>query len=175
MKANEGELYRFLEGSDKKFVIPVYQRAYSWKKDQCELLFNDLMETYEKGFKIHFFGGIVFLVNSLGGATEYIIIDGQQRITTLTLLLIYLLKNYGELEDFPVGKIEDLICSDHYGQKLFNLSIPERNECMKCLFEDGFYSLKDTDSVSVVNLVERYNDICECMPLNPHLTTSLAV
>ena len=47
MIANEGYLVRFLDGGDKKFIIPVYQRNYSWKKSNCELLFKDLIGVYK--------------------------------------------------------------------------------------------------------------------------------
>lgn len=54
MKASESCMYRFLDGADKKFIIPVYQRPYSWKKSNCKELFNDLMEVYKKAMKIIF-------------------------------------------------------------------------------------------------------------------------
>ncbi len=46
MNAKENYIVRLLDGTDKKFIIPVYQRPYSWKKANCELLFKDLMEVY---------------------------------------------------------------------------------------------------------------------------------
>ncbi len=93
MIAKEGYIVRFLDGSDKKFVIPVYQRPYSWKKANCELLIKDLLEVYKRGYKSHFFGSIVYVENDIGGCNEYIIIDGQQRITTVSLLLLAI-RNY---------------------------------------------------------------------------------
>ena len=59
MIAKEGYIVRFLDGSDKKFVIPVYQRPYSWKKSNCELLIKDLLEVYNRGYKSHFCGRII--------------------------------------------------------------------------------------------------------------------
>lgn len=93
MKANESHIYRFLDGSDKKFIIPVYQRPYSWKKQNCELLFNDLLDVYKKSYETHFFGGIVYVSYENAGLNEYIIIDGQQRITTVSILLLAI-RNY---------------------------------------------------------------------------------
>ncbi len=47
MDAKEISMFRFLDGTDKKFIIPVYQRAYSWKRENCEVLFKDLMNVYK--------------------------------------------------------------------------------------------------------------------------------
>ena len=76
MKANEGYIIRFLNGADKKFIIPVYQRQYSWKRANCELLIKDLLEVYRENYISHFFGSIVYVENDVGGCNEYIIIDG---------------------------------------------------------------------------------------------------
>jgi uncharacterized protein with ParB-like and HNH nuclease domain len=92
MKASEIKIIRFLEGHDKSFVIPVYQRNYDWKKENCKQLFNDLIDVIENKRKSHFFGSIVYLFNddTDENGQEFVIIDGQQRITTLTLLMIAL-------------------------------------------------------------------------------------
>ena len=117
MNAKEGLITRLLEGSDKKFIIPVYQRPYSWKKENCALLFQDLMTTYQKGYDKHFFGGIVFVANNIGGVTEHIIIDGQQRITTVSILLLairnYIIENNVET-DISARKITNAFLSDEY-------------------------------------------------------------
>jgi uncharacterized protein with ParB-like and HNH nuclease domain len=60
MKANEQNLVKFLDGADKKFIIPVYQRDYNWKKSNCELLLKDLSNMYKNNYSSHFFGSIVF-------------------------------------------------------------------------------------------------------------------
>lgn len=88
MDAKEISMFRFLDGTDKKFIIPVYQRAYSWKREHCESLFKDLMNVYENNYVSHFFGSVVYVSNDVRGCNEHIIIDGQQRITTVSLLLL---------------------------------------------------------------------------------------
>lgn len=93
MKANESQLLRLLDGNDKKFIIPVYQRPYSWKKDNCAQLMKDLKEVYKNNYSSHFFGSIVFVSEHNGNCDEHIIIDGQQRITTVSLLLLAI-RNY---------------------------------------------------------------------------------
>lgn len=88
MKGFEQKLVRFMEGSSKRFVIPVYQRNYDWKIEQCAQLYDDLIRTYRQDRKTHFFGSIVSVQNELGRQEEYLIIDGQQRLTTVSLLFL---------------------------------------------------------------------------------------
>lgn len=92
MKATEKIFLRFLEGSDKHFVIPVYQRNYDWKKEHCKQLFDDLIDVTKNDFRTHFLGSIVSIYHDDGEDLEYLIIDGQQRITTLSLLLLAIYK-----------------------------------------------------------------------------------
>jgi uncharacterized protein with ParB-like and HNH nuclease domain len=82
------KLVQFLEGSDKRFLIPVYQRNYEWHEPQCKQLFNDLEEIAKKNKENHFFGSFVSI--NYGGGYEFQIIDGQQRITTISILMLAL-------------------------------------------------------------------------------------
>ena len=83
-------------------MIPVYQRFYSWDIDQCKRLWNDIVEMQRKGKAGHFVGSIVNIAEQAmpTGVQKYMIIDGQQRMTTLTLLLLalrdYAIKNPGD-------------------------------------------------------------------------------
>lgn len=126
MIAKEGYIVRFLDGSDKKFVIPVYQRPYSWKKSNCELLIKDLLEVYNRGYKSHFFGSIVYVENDIGGCNEYIIIDGQQRITTVSLLLLAI-RNYVTDNKLDIGinanKITTAYLTDEYADSAKKLKL----------------------------------------------------
>ena len=87
MKGSETKLVAYMQGSDKRFVIPVYQRNYDWKTENCKQLYNDLVKVVRKGRKSHFFGSIVSVHND-GEFNEYLVIDGQQRLTTISLLLL---------------------------------------------------------------------------------------
>ena len=100
------------------------------------------------------------IVLSLKSGQRSAIIDGQQRITSRTLLLIYLIRNYGSMESFL--DVSKLIYSSYYGIKMFNLDIEERRTCMLALNNSGEYSVKEDDTVSVHNIVDRYNDISDC-------------
>ncbi|MDK0980620.1 DUF262 domain-containing HNH endonuclease family protein [Clostridium perfringens] len=106
MKANEKYLIRFLESSDTNFVIPVYQRNYDWKEEQCKQLYDDLVNMIKNNYKTHFFGTIVSIYNDSAKSREYLIIDGQQRITTISILLIaiYDILNKGILESKNIIK-----------------------------------------------------------------------
>lgn len=77
----------YMQGSDKRFIIPVYQRNYDWKTENCKQLYDDLIKVVRRGRKSHFFGSIVSVHND-GEFNEYLVIDGQQRLTTISLLLL---------------------------------------------------------------------------------------
>ena len=90
------------------------------------------------------------------------IIDGQQRITTFTLILIYMLKKFANINQFPHSDIEKAIYSDDFGTPRFNLDIDQRRECMLSLFKNGYYQPTEKDEHYVKNIVDRYNDIADC-------------
>lgn len=86
MKGDAQPLIKFFDGSDKRFIIPLYQRNYDWKEENCEQLFQDLLKLHKSDRTNHFFGSIVSSIQQ--GKEDRYIIDGQQRITTVSLLLI---------------------------------------------------------------------------------------
>jgi len=114
MKAGETPLFKMLEGT-KQFVIPLFQRTYSWQKEDWETLWNDIVETYEMsdGHQ-HFLGSIVnkSLTSTPDNVSPYVVIDGQQRLTTLTLLL-------AALRDV-VRVVEPQLANKLHGQYLTN-------------------------------------------------------
>lgn len=88
MTGSETRLLGFMEGADKRFVVPVYQRKYDWKQDNCAQLYEDLRKVVLEGRRSHFFGSVVYGIEGAGSKTNYQIIDGQQRLTTVSLLLL---------------------------------------------------------------------------------------
>lgn len=88
MKGSETKMLNFMEGADKRYIIPVYQRKYNWKQENCQQLYDDLKKIIRDKRESHFFGSIVSSVAANGSKIEYYIIDGQQRLTTVTLLLL---------------------------------------------------------------------------------------
>lgn len=92
MKGDGIQLYSYMEGPNHRYIIPVYQRRYDWKIENCKQLYNDLLRLAKDKEGNHFFGSIVSDVVGAGSITEYHIIDGQQRLTTVTLLLLAIAK-----------------------------------------------------------------------------------
>lgn len=88
VKGSEEWLVRYMEGASKHFVIPVYQRNYDWKTEQCKQLYDDLVRVIRQERKSHFFGSIVSVSDPDGKMLDFLIIDGQQRLTTVSLLLL---------------------------------------------------------------------------------------
>lgn len=155
--------------SDTKYGIDYYQREYKWQTKQIVELVSDLttafLEEYQPqherkdvaSYGHYFLGSIVISKPD----EKKQIVDGQQRLTSLTLLLIYL-HNIQKGRSDNVS-IENMIFSDVYGEKSFNLDIPERNECMNALFDGTPYDAVDQIE-SIQNLIGRYNDIVEAFP-----------
>ena len=91
MDARKLTIAEFLSFKNTKFIIPVYQRNYDWKKENCQQLFDDIKTIGQSSHHDnHFMGAIVYVASDdtiLIDSREYVIIDGQQRITTATLFL----------------------------------------------------------------------------------------
>ena len=86
MKGYAKPLHEFIEGHKIQFVIPVYQRNYDWLIDNCDQLFSDLVKLSRSNRRSHFFGSIV--TSSADSSYNRLVIDGQQRLTTISLLLL---------------------------------------------------------------------------------------
>jgi uncharacterized protein with ParB-like and HNH nuclease domain len=103
MKANETKVDKFIATNETTFAIPVYQRNYDWTLLQCKQLLNDIIETGKnEKLTAHFIGSIVYVhddVYTATGLTELTIIDGQQRLTTITLIYIALYRLAMELDN----------------------------------------------------------------------------
>jgi hypothetical protein len=164
----KGRTIRELLGG-RKYSIDYYQREYKWKSKQVMELIEDLsskfLESHEEGNERsvvaeygHYFLGSVIVSDKDG---EKFIIDGQQRLTTLTLLMIFLQRRTPD-ED-QKAQVADLIFSQKYGKRSFNLDIPERNACMEAL-QGGEYFDENGQPESVVNILARYADIEENFP-----------
>ncbi|HPG07992.1 MAG TPA: DUF262 domain-containing protein [Saprospiraceae bacterium] len=103
MKANETKVEDFLSSNKTQFVIPVYQRNYDWSTGQCKQLLDDILEVGTiKNMNAHFIGSIVYVHDDVYTASrikELTVIDGQQRLTTLTLIYLVLHRLAKELKD----------------------------------------------------------------------------
>ncbi|WQT26826.1 DUF262 and DUF1524 domain-containing protein [Helicobacter pylori] len=139
MKAKEATLLRFFEeNQNNQFVIPIYQRLYSWKKEQCEQLWDDIIKIGGNDkMNGHFIGSILYVRDGNTHSSPLLIIDGQQRLTTITLLFIALRDRSSD--EAKRKKMESyLINSDKDGDKKFRLILSESDK-------DTLLSLIDKD------------------------------
>lgn len=164
--------------SGAKYGIDYYQREYKWQTKQMAELVSDLtdafLEDYQDTHQLadvatyghYFLGSIVISQRD----NERLIVDGQQRMTSLTLLLLYLHNQQKGRDD--IEPVEELIFSRKFGSKSFNLNVPERNGCMEALFDGKTYD-QANQSESVQNLIGRFNDIAEIFPQEIACTQAL--
>src|SRR4051812_30241316 len=154
----------------KKYSIDYYQREYKWESKQLAELVADLtakfLDLYEPGharkevakYPGYYLGSII--ISQKG--SEPFVVDGQQRLTSLTLLLTFLRRLQQDRPDKV--DVDSLIFSEKFGEKSFNLDVTDRNDCMSALFEDGSYDPKLDDPESVHTLVARYEELDGLFP-----------
>ncbi len=152
MQANKINFLQFLQGV-KQFIIPIYQRTYSWRNKECKKLWDDILSVAQNdGIPTHFLGSIVYASKSVyqvSSFTQLLVIDGQQRLTTLFLLLAAL----GQAFKKQGNKLEwDKIC-EYY---LFN----------KFEHYDNHYKLLLTqnDKKTLISLLEESEEPEEISP-----------
>lgn len=136
MKATEAKLLEFLKKSPQ-FVIPIYQRTYSWTEKECQQLWDDIIRSGSKPeIKAHFMGSVVYVekgLYSVSSQTPLLVIDGQQRLTTITLLIAALTEVIGEqepLEDFSRNKLKGYYLTNplESGEKYFKLVLSQTDD-----------------------------------------------
>ena len=151
----------------KRYFLHYYQREYRWQRKHVEEMIDDLTTEFLNSWQpnhrredvanygVYFMGSIVF------AGDEKSIIDGQQRLSSLTLLLMYLNNRLGRTSNI----IDAMIFSEAFGTKSFNINVPERQACMTAIYNDKLDTFDLTNaSESVKNLCARYEDIIEIFP-----------
>ncbi len=152
-----------------KFAIDYYQREYRWETKHITELIDDLAEKFFDSHAPendrsaveqygHYFLGSIIISDKDG---RKFIIDGQQRLTSITLLLIHIYRQLSD--DKQRAQLADLIFSQRFGKRSFNLDVPERTACMEALFTGQPFDETDQPE-SVVNILARYQDIEEGLP-----------
>ncbi|GAA8391753.1 DUF262 and DUF1524 domain-containing protein [Helicobacter pylori] len=141
MEADVTTLLNFIKGNqNNQLVIPIYQRLYSWEKEQCKQLWDDIIKIGGNDkMDGHFIGSILYVLDGITHSNNILlIIDGQQRLTTITLLLTALRNHLSD--EVKRKEIEDhyLINSDKDGDKKFRLILSESDK-------DTLLSLIDKD------------------------------
>lgn len=159
--------------SQRQFSVDVFQREYRWGRKQIEQMISDFQDTFEEyydpethdtpaevmNYGYYYMGCIICT-----GGSPIKIIDGQQRLTSLTLLLIYLnnLQKDQAVQGYRMVKIEDLIFADHYGIESFNIDVDERQDCLRALLKNDLNYQPDNESSQ--NMIDRYKDIADLFP-----------
>ena len=171
MKGTASHLLEFLEGARKRFIIPVYQRNYDWKRENCKQLFDDLVSVIKEGKSTHFFGSIVSYAHS---RDEVILIDGQQRITTISLIIIAMInamkKGIYVPEDSRLPEIlEDTYIIDKYRRDERKVRLkPFRDDCTafdRLIYNDETEYIQD--SKVTINYNYFYDRIVQIRELTP--------
>jgi len=160
MKANESKVEDFLSQSRIQFIIPIYQRNYDWNIAECKQLLTDVLSVAsDKENSAHFIGSIVYIHDDIFTASrlkELTIIDGQQRLTTITLIYLALLSfAKGEGDECLANEIEDTYIINKYSpdDNKLKLKPAERNEkVLKLLYRND--SLDEIDGYS--KLIDNY-------------------
>ena len=156
--------------SGVKYDIDFYQREFVWERRNVEELLKDFeaefianySQEHEPGRVAnyrHYFLGTIITISESG---KRYIVDGQQRLTTLTLLLIYI--HHLRLENPSVFDVAPLIYSERFQTKSFTIAVKEREACMNALFESNQFDASDHPDISVRKLVECYEDLGELFP-----------
>ena len=164
VKAKEKKLEKLL--SETLLGVDYYQREYKWRENQIDELIRDLHEEFLKTWNpsnpnmsyndqtLYFLGSIVVIKSN---DTRYIV-DGQQRITTILLILIYL-ENYLKSTPYKIDfRIKNMIYSEDQGNNKYWLDVADRNECMEALLVDQEYSVVGK-SESIKNMIDCYESI----------------
>jgi uncharacterized protein with ParB-like and HNH nuclease domain len=132
---------------EQKFIIDYFQREYKWQDKHIKQLIEDITTTFLKSYNSgdkrsdveyyqnYYIGPVVFSEDTSNGKKS--IIDGQQRITSITLFLIFL--NHLQKNNPQKVAIDELVFSEKYGEKSFNISDDAREECFDALFKEGEY------------------------------------
>ena len=157
--------------ANNRYGLDFYQREFSWEERQIGELIDDLagrfLDEFVQGherrqivsYRPYFLGPIV---TAQRDGVRYLV-DGQQRVTTLSLLLIYVRKCLAERHPEDANALDPLIFSYSLGKKTFNLDVDEREKCMLAIFEGRDFDAR-REPVSVRNLWERYETIVERFP-----------
>jgi len=157
--------------SGRKYVIDYFQREYRWGEKQITELVRDLSNKFLASWRPehernavaryapYFLGSIIAAAPNAEGRRS--IIDGQQRLTSLTLLLIAV--RHRLTNDDDRRQIADLVFTIQYGERSFNIDVPERTAAMQAIFT-GEPLDTDGQPESVRTILERYDDVGELLP-----------
>ena len=152
MKADTTKIFNLLNG-DKHYVVPIYQRLYSWGLEECKKLFNDVISLMGGGKK-HFTGTIVEIIHSeknSGTLVSHVLIDGQQRFTTFTLFILALMDHFDN-ENWEEMKNTYLVNQYKSGDEHYKLLLIEKDmSILKKLVNKGKLDDEEKESLIFIN------------------------
>jgi len=160
LKASERKITKLFSESDTVFSIPVYQRDYNWQEKQCQRLFKDILQT-GKNEKVssYFLGSIVYIHDGIYGVgeKEFHVIDGQQRMTTLTLLFLAI---YFKLKGTILAKDADKIYNQYvvnpYSEKEIKLKLLPPEENLYILNKISHNKFNELEAFQDRNMLKNY-------------------
>lgn len=166
MKATEARLLDLLKKSPQ-FVIPIYQRTYSWTEKECRQLWDDIVRTGgDDNISVHFIGSIVYIETGLSQVTHQsplLVIDGQQRLTTVTLLIAALANALGDTEPvdgFSLRKLRHyyLLNPEETGERHYKLLLSQTDKTSLMAIVAGTEQPKEK-SLKVTQNFQLFNEL----------------
>jgi len=160
MKANELQINYFLQAPNVQFVIPVYQRNYDWTNTECKLLLNDIISVETDNRGTHFIGSIVFVhegTYSTSEVKELVIIDGQQRLTTINILYVALYRFAKENRNTDdAERLYNMFLTNQYVKNESSKLKLKQTDTNSSAFKAIMLGV-DNQSNAFSNVVENYN------------------
>ena len=174
MQATNRNFRAIIQGNNQ-FVIPVFQRDYSWTTEQCRQMWTDIMRTSGEEDDEHFLGSFVYVGGGGGAAlSKWLVIDGQQRLTTLMLLLIALRNHIRETQWTGAGltpdRIDDEFLTNRWETRdgYYKLSLRRHdNKTLRALVDRRDLSEVNTESELIVEAYRHFREQLKSASASP--------
>ncbi|MXZ25071.1 MAG: DUF262 domain-containing protein [Caldilineaceae bacterium SB0665_bin_21] len=176
MHAGKREFAQIINGH-KQFVIPVFQRDYAWGPEQCDRMWEDVLKASTNVAVQHFLGSFVYVQDQVGaGFASWLVIDGQQRLTTLTLLMVALrdhMEEVGRDGNVPsVAQIDDVFLKNRFeiGARHYRIALRRHDDATLRVLIDG----SDPDEVrerseAILSAYERFREHLRDADVDPRV------
>ncbi|HKK59728.1 MAG TPA: DUF4268 domain-containing protein [Salinivirga sp.] len=160
MKASELQISNFLQAPNVQFVIPVYQRNYDWTHSECKQLLNDIIDVERHDRGVHFIGSVVFITEgffNIGKVKELLIIDGQQRLTTINILYVALYR-FAKENDMQkeAERIYNMFLTNQYVQNETSKLKLKQTDTSSIAFK-AIMNGNENGNLPYSNVIENYN------------------
>ena len=155
MKATDSKIRSFIGNSERVFLIPPFQRNYTWSTEKCEELFDDIISSIKKQ-KSHYIGNIVYFVGKDSSASflQYILVDGQQRIASI-LLLLSAIRNHLPENDFDKMAIDKKYLTNEFGTEKYKVKL-KQTESDEIIFDKILLGSQLTEEEQNSNLYKNF-------------------